>query len=395
MKFSLPVQIIPSLALKTSLFLFTVILSACATVTKPTAPAASATPIVLPTETALPTATETPDPSPTPITSPTLSASRTPPALPNLFQTDELNPLDRPRTYINDMCQYLKAKWDSNNAAPGTVVMVIMFHSITDGDVTQSDQISVTEFQFLMHDLKEQNFAAINMQQLSDFLYKNAKIPERSVLLIVDDRKTRIYFETHFKPYYDQWGWPVVNAWISLDDSIGQTFLPENVALEKEDWVDHQAHGVVHNIPMSDDSSDDYLAGELKGSIDAMQKNFNKTPIAIIWPGGGFGTRPIQFARKFGYQLGFTINPRGPLMFNWIPLADKTDDMRPSYTPEGTYNDPLMTLPRYWDTDARSHIDAVRRIGQSAAAYAEQNKATELEYYDILCAPTYGAISNP
>ena len=39
-------------------------------------------------------------------------------------------------------------------------------------------------------------------------------------------------------------------------------------------------------------------------------------------------------------------------MFNWIPLADATDPNRPSYIEEGTMNDPLMVLPRYWDTDA-------------------------------------------
>jgi hypothetical protein len=53
-------------------------------------------------------------------------------------------------------------------------------------------------------------------------------------------------------------------------------------------------------------------------------------------------------------------------------------------------NDPLMTLPRYWDVDARGHLDTVAQIGEQAAAYAEQNKATELEYYDIVCSPTYG-----
>ena len=52
-----------------------------------------------------------------------------------------------------------------------------------------------------------------------------------------------------------------------------------------------------------------------------------------------------------------------------------------------------MTLPRYWDVDARAHLDDVRVLGNEAAAYAEQNKATELEYYDIVCAPTYGQIS--
>jgi hypothetical protein len=382
-----------SLWLFISLMLASVLLSACATETPaPTTDVNLVTTMVAATMTALqPTAvpsTETPLPSPT--------AIRTPPGLPVYFLTSDLNPFDAPHTYFKDICQYLKAKWDPNNAAPGTVVMVIMFHSITDGEVTYYDQISTGEFSALMNDLHDQNFTAINMQQFADFMYKNAKIPQRSVLLIVDDRKSRVYFDTHFKSYYDAWGWPVVNAWINLDDSIGAQVLPENIDLEKEGWVDHQSHGYIHNTPMSNDSSDDYLTGELKHSMELMQQNFGKTPLAIIWPGGGFGVRPVQFARQFGYQLGFTINPRGPVMFNWIPQADVVDNMRPSYMPEGPNGgDPLMTLPRYWSTDARRHIDTVRVIGKEAAAYAEQNKATELEYYNIVCAPTYGALPNP
>ncbi|HSB01080.1 MAG TPA: hypothetical protein VLE49_10550, partial [Anaerolineales bacterium] len=125
-------------------------------------------------------------------------------------------------------------------------------------------------------------------------------------------------------------------------------------------------------------------------SMENMQKYFKKTPIAIIWPGGNFGVRPVQFARKFGYKLGFTINPRGPIMYNWVPQADAVDPGRPAYLAEGPAADPLMTLPRYWDTDVRGHLDVVRNIGNEAAGYAQQNKATELEYYDIMCAPTLG-----
>jgi hypothetical protein len=73
-------------------------------------------------------------------------------------------------------------------------------------------------------------------------------------------------------------------------------------------------------------------------------------------------------------------------------LTDQNDPMRPSFISEGSAGDPLMTLPRYWDTDADSHLDQVRRLGNAAAAYAEKNKATELEYYDIVCASTLGPI---
>jgi hypothetical protein len=340
-----------------------------------TAMAGMVTPTPLPTETPLPTATQPP---------------RTPPALPPVFTTNILNPLDTPHTYVTDTCQYLQDKWNPNNAAPGTVVMVVMFHSISKDKATDANQISAADHRKLMNDLHDMGFQAINMQQLADFMYKNAKIPQRSVLLVVDDRHFASYFNDHFRPYWEQWGWPVVNAYIAKDER--PDLWAENAALAAEGWVDYQAHGVIHNINMDDSSSDEYLTSELQGSITNLQKYLNKTPIAIIWPGGNFGVRPVQFARKFGYVLGFTVNPRGPVMYNWIPQGDQKDPARPYYIPEGPAGDPLMTLPRYWDVDARAHLDDIRVLGQDAAAYAEQNKATELEYYDIMCAPTYGPI---
>src|SRR6185503_7049655 len=114
------------------------------------------------------------------------------------------------------------------------------------------------------------------------------------------------------------------------------------------------------------------------------QQNFHKTPIAIIWPGGRYGVRPVQFARQYGYRLGFTINPRGPLMNNWVPLADQDDPQRPFFQDEGYVNDPLMTLPRYWPHMVMPNLDMIRVTGEDATAYSQQNKAVELEYYDIV-----------
>jgi len=340
-----------------------------------TAMAGLVTPTPLPTETPLPTATQPP---------------RTPPALPPAFTTNVLNPLDTPHTYVTDTCQYLQDKWNPNNAAPGTVVMVIMFHSITDDAVASGIQITAADQRKLMNDLADQGFQAITATQLADFMEHNTYIPPRSVLLVVDDRHFAEYFNAHFRPFYEKYGWPVVNGYIAKDER--PDLWAENAALSAEGWVDYQAHGVIHNTPMDDNSTDDYLTGELEGAILNFQKYYNKTPIAVVWPGGGFGVRSVQFARQFGYRLGFTVNPRGPLMFNWVPQGDAYDPQRPYYIPEGPVGDPLMTLPRYWDIDARNHLDEVRRMGNDAAAYAEQNRAVELEYYDIICAPTYGPI---
>lgn len=276
-------------------------------------------------------------------------------------------------------------------AAPGTVVMVIMFHSVTGDIVTSPNQISETDFRWLMQSLHDNGFEAIRTEQLAEFMESNAYIPPRSVLLTADDRHEKGYYDTLFRQYWQEWSWPVVNAWISTDFSSPDLWQ-QQVDLHHEGWVDYQAHGVIHNVPMGSYSSDAYIYGELQGSMDRFLEYFDKRPIAIIWPGGGFAERPVEIARELGYLLGFTVNPRGPLMYNWVPLADSLDPNRPYWLPEGGMDDPLLVLPRYWDTDAIQHMDEVIQMGQDAAAYAESQRLYELDYYEIVCSSTHGPL---
>jgi len=351
---------------ETNLILTAAVETAVAQLSQPTATLA-------PTETAIPTAT----------------AIRTPPALPATYQTSLLKSHDIPRTYIADTCTYLQNKWSSNKAAPGTVVMVVMHHGINKGEASGND-VTVAQHKKIMDSLFESGFQAINMQQLADFLYNNDYIPPRSVIFIVDDRHFAEYFNDHFRPYYDQWGWPVINGYIGIDERTD--LWAENAALSAEGWVDYQSHGYIHNIPISEGSTDDFIISEMGGAIASIQKYMNKTPIAYVWPGGGFSKRAVEIGPTLGYKLGFTVNPRGPVMYNWIPQADTVNDSNPLAIPETPAGNPLMTLPRYWSYDALNNIDIVRTIGNEAAAYEEANKNTELEYYDIVCAPTYGSL---
>lgn len=322
------------------------------------------------------------------------AAPRTPPALPAIYQSAYINPLNTPRTYIKDTCQYLRNKWNPLNAQPGTVVMPILIHGITKGPVEDSGGMNVIDFNRMMQHLYEQGFQAIDTQQFHAFMERNVKIPPRSVLIIQDDRHHIENFDKNFREYWDKWGWPVINGWQSQPDTP-ESLWEENISLEKEGWVDHQAQGVMIGSYLTDDSSKAIITRELQGSINAFADHFGKTPIAFIWPGGGFGQRPVEAARQLGYQLGFTSNSRGPVMYNWVPLADNVDPNRPAFIPEGKIGDPLMTLPRYWPYEVMNAIDQVRILGKEAAAYAEANKATELEYYDIVCASTYGAMPTP
>jgi hypothetical protein len=331
---------------------------------------------------------------PAPTIEPTPTLPLTPPALPGAYQSTFLNPLDTPRSYVEDTCQYLKNKWNPLNAEPGTVVMIIMIRGIYKGPVEGMGGMTAVDFAKMMNQLHNQEFEAINTQQFLAFMERNVKIPKRSVLIIQDGRHQGDNFYKNFHDYWEMWGWPVVSAWPSQPDATEELWQ-ENIALEQEGWVDHQAGGVMIGSFLTDDTSKAIINRELQGSLDAFAERFNKKPVAFIWPGGGFGQRPVEAARQLGYQLGFTTNSRGPVMYNWVPQADIEDLERPAYIPEGKIGDPLMTLPRYWPTQVVDAIDSVRIMGKESAAYALANKDVEFQYYNIVCAPTYGPMPTP
>lgn len=349
---------------------------------------------------ALYTPTHTPSPIPPTATStltPSVTPIRTPPALPTLFSSKILPSGVVPQTYIQDSCEYLKERWDPNNSAPGTVVMTIMYHSVTEDFATllpDGSQVHHADLVRAFEHAHEVGFQTITTTQMANFLDHNARIPARSLLVIVDDRKRQAYYETHFFPLLKEFGWTITNAWISAKDTPDYLWK-ENEAVVATGLVDPQAHGVIHNIPVNDFSTDDFIRGELYGSIDAIRQHFGKRPIAYIWPGGGFSKHGIEIAREAGYRLGFTTNPRGPVMFNWVPQAAKIDPAHTLWLPETPAGDPRMTLPRYWSSDAAYRIDDVINISKQAAADAAQNKATELEYYDIVCKARTGPIPTP
>ncbi len=341
----------------------------------------------------LPPATFTPEPTATPIP-PTPTPIRTPPALPGIFQTTILNPLDPPHTYIKDTCGYLKAKWDPNNSSPGTVVMVIMIHGVSKEASPDMAYNSITHatMKKIMEHAAEVGFQTITMNQLADFMEKNTAIPPRSVVFLVDDRHFAQYYLDHFIPFLQKYGWKTVtNAWIS-NVSLNPAIYPELQELVKQGYLDMQAHGFEHNSNINPGSSEEYIHQEIYKPIEVISQYFGNTPVAFIWPGGSFTKRGMEVAREAGYRLGFTTNPRGPLMFNWVPQADQKDSGRPLYLPEGEFGDPLLTLPRYWSTDALYRIDEVLTIGDQARTEANNNRETELLYYDIVCKDKYGSI---
>ncbi|HCR71608.1 MAG TPA: hypothetical protein DIW23_09205, partial [Anaerolineae bacterium] len=134
-----------------------------------------------------------------------ITPEATQPYLPETFQTSLLNPLDTPRTYIDETCRYLRNKWNPLNATPGTVVLVIRFQNINRGTAELPNSVPLLEVRDLMNQLKSQGFEAINTEQLQGFVERNAFIPERSVYLIQDGNHNEEYFYNIYGEYWENW----------------------------------------------------------------------------------------------------------------------------------------------------------------------------------------------
>lgn len=331
-------------------------------------------------------------PTPAQPSPPTVEATL--PHLPETFQTTFLNPLDVPRDYVEETCRYLKNKWNPLSAEPGTIVMPILIENIVPGTADLPGSVNEGTFMELMDQLHGQGFEAITPKEFQAFMERNVKIPPRSIFIIQDGNQNTAYYDRYYGEYFVNWGWVVVNGWISEPD-ISPTLLEENRILETLGFVDHQARGVTPDTILSDETAKSVLARELQGSVNGFAEHFAKTPTVMVWQNGGFGIRPVEVARQLRFKLGFTANARGPVMYNWVPLADNPDPSRPDLLPEGRIGDPLMTLPTYSAQEALLAIDTVRQIGKEAAAYELANKEMEHKYYEIVCEPTYGPMPTP
>lgn len=312
-------------------------------------------------------------PVPTATTWPTPSATL---AALALFTGREVLAGLQPQTYITDVCRYLRERWDAQNSAPGTVVVPVMFHTVLEGVAYRPGEtyIPATDLQRTVEAAKRLGFQTITATQLADFLERNARIPPRAMIWILDDRHPDM-LEKYFLPIAREQGWTMTLGWIVGDTDHRKGLWKQVEGWSAKGYVDVQSHGYAHYY-VADDSPDALVRQELFGPVALLEQHFGYRPIAFVWPGGDVTARSVQLAREAGYRLGFTVFARGPLMYNWVPLGQA----------ERAIGDPLMVLPRFWARpDLPDKLQEAARLGDAAAAQSFRDFAQEAEYYRLMC----------
>jgi peptidoglycan/xylan/chitin deacetylase (PgdA/CDA1 family) len=234
--------------------------------------------------------------------------------------------------------------------------------------------VTVSEESFLafVAYAKQLGFQTVTSEQLIGFLSRNEPIPRRSMILIVDDRNIGTV-ENHFLPVLEENDWTVTMGWIVADTN--QSLWERVERLNESGRADVQSHGLLHRY-MTDHTPEEEIREEILGPIEVWEQHFGKRPVTFVWPGGNYTPLTVQIARQAGYQLAFTVNTNGPLLFNWIPLREA----------EIAAGDPLMVLPRYWSSDASLALDQALKFADQARTFAIQNYAAEAAWYRSVCA---------
>jgi peptidoglycan/xylan/chitin deacetylase (PgdA/CDA1 family) len=283
-----------------------------------------------------------------------------------------------PVSYIEDTCEYLEKRRGEGKSEPGTIVVPIMFHSILRPglEITDPSQVTTEMFESFMEKAESMDFETITMNELLGFLENNQAIPERSMILMLDDRRPDT--PQLFMPYLEANDWTLTLSWPTTDETDDELWKKIEGYVDTG-YVDVQSHGHDH-IYIQWYTPVEEIEEEIYKPIEVIESHFGFKPIAIIWPGGNFTELSLEMAHDAGLLLGFTVYNRGPLMFNWIPQGDA----------ERAVNDPLLTLPRYWSIEAERALDEAVAIGEAAKTAVEEVKEEELLYYSLFCQSSEG-----
>jgi peptidoglycan/xylan/chitin deacetylase (PgdA/CDA1 family) len=303
------------------------------------------------------------------------------PEPPILFQSKKILRVAKPVTYIEDTCDYLRMRWDPDNAEPGTVIVPVMYHRVKRAEGERG--VNQAYFKQTMREAHRLGFQTITAEQAADFLYHNAKIPPKSLMLFVDDRRVRVIQED-FMPFLKKYDWTVISSWIiSNTDNIPD--LWERIeALYATGHVDVQCHSLRH-VYILPSTPKKTIREEIYGPIPYFEEHFGYRPIAYIWPGGNYTRYAVRTAREAGFRIGFTIFPNGPVMFNWVPLqkADRNIGIPP------------LTLPRFHANQVKEQLPIAVEMGEQARQQALDHYPQEAAWYSQHCGgelppPTFG-----
>ncbi len=198
-------------------------------------------------------------------------------------------------------------------------VPVLSYHNFS---LTRSNRSTVTKsaFEKQMRLLKDRGYRVITMDQLFDFLEFKGQIPEKSVVITIDDGWRSVY-DIAF-PILKKYGYPAT-LFVYTDLIVGsrKALSWEHIREMAENGIDIQCHTKGHRnltIINENESFREYfnaINNELILSAKIVKKKLNKECKYLSYPYSETNNLIVALLKKQGYRGAFTVKRGGNPFF--------------------------------------------------------------------------------
>lgn len=191
------------------------------------------------------------------------------------------------------------------------VVPVLSYHKFAEKS-TDKMTVSREAFESQMNLLRERGFRVVTLDQLFDFMEYRAQLPEKSVVITIDDGWRSTYDIA--MPILKKYGFPAtIFVYTQLITGGAKTLSWEQLREMAEQGIDVQAHTATHrNLLLQKDkeTAEEYLASlqrELLESSRIIEQKFGKRPKYLAYPYGDTNGLVIALLRQDGYRGALTV----------------------------------------------------------------------------------------
>lgn len=196
----------------------------------------------------------------------------------------------------------------------GSGVTVLIYHRFGE-DKYPSTNIAVERFRKQLAYLWNNGYTVISLEHLVQFLSQGKTLPERSVVITIDDGYRSVYENAW--PLLKEYGYPfTVFLYVKATANRHWNYLTWDQVKEMKDaGVDFQNHGFDHEhmaFRPSDMNMDEYRAWirmDLAKSTRILAEELNVRPRFFAVPYGEYNRTLLDEIRSFGYEAILLQDP--------------------------------------------------------------------------------------
>jgi len=208
------------------------------------------------------------------------------------------------------------------------VVPILCYHRFAE-NCKSSNCMPAHVFEKQMRYLKENNYRVISLRDIYDFLQYRCSLPERSVVITIDDGYRSAYDIAY--PILNEFGFTATLFIYTNYVGISEGAITWHQVREmKRRGFEVGGHTVTHcDLTKAKEGEDDQaylerIRKELIVSKQIIDKELKQDTVYLAYPYSNYNQRVLPIAEEAGYKLGLTVQ-RGGNPFFADPLTLKRD----------------------------------------------------------------------